>query len=172
MGRTLIVIGDVHGCYNTLVALIEKCPKGEQFCLVGDLIDRGPRSPRVVDLVLEHGWFCVMGNHEKMALESGIGRSQFKLWMMNGGEATRDSYDADPSYRTEPQKWLDHLRWMASLPSYIEFKDVRRLGRAAPLGFPCRLLTCRQMAALDTAIKEQVANDDVLWRCGERHPRL
>ena len=27
-----------------------------------------------------------MGNHEKMALESGIGRSQFQLWMMNGGE--------------------------------------------------------------------------------------
>ena len=81
----------MHGCYKTLVALIEKCPKDDQFCFVGDLIDRGPNSCGVVDLVLQQGWQCVMGNHEKMALESGIGRSQFQLWMMNGGEATRAS---------------------------------------------------------------------------------
>jgi hypothetical protein len=78
----------------------------------------------VVDLVLERGWLCVMGNHERMALESGIGRSQYKLWMMNGGEQTRQSYDTASSYQTEAQKWLEHLRWMASLPSYIEFKDT------------------------------------------------
>ena len=78
------MIGDVHGCYDTLVALIERCPKGDQICFVGDLIDRGPHSSRVVDLVIEKGWLCVMGNHEKMALESGIGRSQYQLWMWNG----------------------------------------------------------------------------------------
>ena len=158
----MIIIGDVHGCFDTLVALIDKCPKHDQFCFVGDLIDRGPQSSRVIDLILEHGWLCVMGNHEKMALESGIGRSQFKLWMMNGGEQTRHSYDASPSYQANPQKWLDHLRWMASLPSYIEFKDIRRSdGRHLLVSHAGFHLSSD--GTLDTAIREQVANDDVLW---------
>jgi Calcineurin-like phosphoesterase len=161
----LVVIGDVHGCFNTLVALIDKCPKDEQFCLVGDLIDRGPHSSRVVDLVIEQGWHCVMGNHEKMALESGISRSQYQLWMWNGGEATRASYHADPSYRSAPHKWLDHLRWMTRLPSYIEFRDLcRNDGR--------HLLVCHagfsrsSDGSLETAKKEQVANEEVLWHRG------
>jgi serine/threonine protein phosphatase 1 len=164
--RDLVVIGDVHGCYDTLVALIEKCPKDDQFCFVGDLIDRGPHSSRVVDLIMEQGWLCVMGNHEKMALESGIRRSQYTLWMWNGGEATRASYHTDPSYRSAPQKWLDHLRWMASLPSYIEFKDLRRDdGR--------HLLVCHagfsrsSDGSLETAKQEQVVNDEVLWHRGD-----
>jgi serine/threonine protein phosphatase 1 len=158
----LIIIGDVHGCFDTLVALIDKCPKDDQFCFVGDLIDRGPQSSRVVDLVLERGWLCVMGNHERMALESGIGRSQYKLWMMNGGEQTRQSYDTAASYRAEPQKWLEHLRWMGSLPSYIEFKDLRRSdGRHLLVSHAGFHLSSDD--TLDTAIKEQTANDDVLW---------
>jgi serine/threonine protein phosphatase 1 len=162
----LLVIGDVHGCYDTLLALIEKCPKDDQFCFVGDLIDRGPRSSRVVDLIVEQGWLCVMGNHEKMALESGIGRSQYKLWMWNGGEATRASYnDDDPSYRSAPHKWSDHLRWMASLPCYIEFKDICRDGR--------HLLVCHagfsrsSDGSLATAEQEQVLNEEVLWHRGD-----
>jgi serine/threonine protein phosphatase 1 len=107
-----------------------------------------------------------MGNHEKMALDSGIGRSQFELWMMNGGEATRASYHADPSYRGEPQKWLDHLRWLATLPSYIEFKDVRRQdGRhllVSHAGF-----SKSSDGTLEAAKQEQVANQEVLWRRGD-----
>src|SRR5262245_36104017 len=103
-----------------------------------------------------------MGNHERMALEAGIGRSQFKLWMMNGGEQTRQSYDASPSYRANPQKWLEHLRWMASLPSYIEFKDICRSdGRHLLVSHAGLHLSSD--GTLATAIKEQVANDDVLW---------
>jgi serine/threonine protein phosphatase 1 len=158
----LIIVGDVHGCYKTLLALIAKFPAGEQLCFVGDLIDRGPVSCRVVDLVLEQGWLCVMGNHERMALDSGTGRSKFQLWMMNGGQETKISYENASSYQAAPQKWLDHLRWMASLPRFIEFKDIRRDDRRHLLvshaGF-------HQFSdgTLETALKEQVANDDVLW---------
>jgi serine/threonine protein phosphatase 1 len=162
----LIIVGDVHGCFDTLVALIDKCPKDDQFCFVGDLIDRGPQSRRVVDLILEHGWLCVMGNHERMALESGIGRSQYRLWMLNGGEQTRLSYDAAPSYQANPQKWLDHLRWMARLPSYIEFKDIHRSdGRHLLVSHAGFHLSSD--GTLDTAMREQVANDEVLW--GREH---
>src|SRR5262245_27474364 len=103
-----------------------------------------------------------MGNHERMALEAGIGRSQFRLWMMNGGEQTRQSYDASPSNQANPQKSLEHLRWMASLPSYVEFKDICRSdGRHLLVSHAGFHLSSD--GTLETAIREQVANDDVLW---------
>lgn len=40
----IFIIGDVHGCYKTLLALIELFPnkQNSKICFVGDLIDKGP----------------------------------------------------------------------------------------------------------------------------------
>ncbi len=68
-----VVIGDVHGCIETLRALLEKVASllnGEPYKLyfVGDLIDRGPSSDRVCDLVMAKGATCVLGGHEEKML--------------------------------------------------------------------------------------------------------
>ena len=49
----IYIIGDVHGHYNELISLINKLPNkiDSKICFVGDLIDRGPDSKKVVDLV-------------------------------------------------------------------------------------------------------------------------
>ena len=72
----LDVIGDVHGEIEALSALLGhlgyapdgRHPAGRRAVFVGDLCDRGPDSPAVLDLVME--WVvagraqCVLGNHE------------------------------------------------------------------------------------------------------------
>ena len=74
------IIGDVHGCYDELVALLEKLgydtteryrivpPLGRKAIFLGDLVDRGPRIPEVLTLVwimVERGTaLCVPGNHD------------------------------------------------------------------------------------------------------------
>ena len=65
------IIGDVHGCYHTLYALLEQWnPKSEHLILVGDLIDRGNYSWLVVDkclsLLNDPSVFVTIlkGNHE------------------------------------------------------------------------------------------------------------
>ena len=69
MKRT-IIIGDVHGCHDELVALLEKCePRStDQFVFVGDLVDRGPKSVEVVQAVQElagrYNVVVLEGNHE------------------------------------------------------------------------------------------------------------
>lgn len=71
------VIGDVHGCFDELMTLIEKIEArdGEaQFILVGDLIDRGPKTWDVLQWALENitpdgKYQCMRGNHEQLALE-------------------------------------------------------------------------------------------------------
>lgn len=72
----LDIIGDVHGEIDALRALLRTLgysargehPAGRRLVFVGDLVDRGPDSPAVVDLVatlVEQGLAqCVLGNHE------------------------------------------------------------------------------------------------------------
>ena len=72
----LDVIGDVHGEIEALTSLLGhlgyaadgRHADGRRVVFVGDLCDRGPDSPAVLDLVM--GWVqagraqCVLGNHE------------------------------------------------------------------------------------------------------------
>jgi protein phosphatase len=75
------IIGDVHGCYDELCALLEKLgcavdrdactarpPPNRRLIFLGDLCDRGPKNPEVLRLVMrmtEGGSaLCVPGNHD------------------------------------------------------------------------------------------------------------
>jgi protein phosphatase len=74
------IIGDVHGCLDELVELVGKLgyteqpggawkhPEGRKLLFAGDLVDRGPKIPDVVRLVLESvnagTARCVPGNHD------------------------------------------------------------------------------------------------------------
>ena len=62
------IIGDIHGCYESLVELISHCsirPSDRIWC-VGDLINRGPHSHRVIEWAMsnESRLQIVLGNHE------------------------------------------------------------------------------------------------------------
>ena len=63
--ENIYIIGDAHGCYRSLLALIEQLPRkfDSKICLVGDMIDRGPASADVVELVRVRGYDAMMGNH-------------------------------------------------------------------------------------------------------------
>ena len=68
-GANLWVIGDVHGHYHTLRALIDQLNVAEDDAVVmlGDLIDRGPTSAHVVDYVRSTAnVHSIRGNHEQM----------------------------------------------------------------------------------------------------------
>ena len=80
----LDIIGDVHGCYDELQELLvslgyavevpgEGWPRvthseGRKAVFVGDLVDRGPRTPDVLKLVMgsvrSGTAYCVAGNHD------------------------------------------------------------------------------------------------------------
>jgi serine/threonine protein phosphatase 1 len=69
------VIGDVHGEIKSLKRLIKENTKNDIVVLVGDLIDRGLSSLKVIEYVIKKGFYTVKGNHEEMMLEN---RSTFK----------------------------------------------------------------------------------------------
>ena len=66
-----IIIGDVHGCLDELQELLAKCeynPDTTRVVLVGDLVNKGPKSAECVRYVREQGFACVRGNHDDVAL--------------------------------------------------------------------------------------------------------
>jgi diadenosine tetraphosphatase ApaH/serine/threonine PP2A family protein phosphatase len=67
MKSRTIVVGDIHGCYDELMALMEKVDLGEKdrVVSVGDLITKGPKSKEVLEVFMTDPRFTtVIGNHD------------------------------------------------------------------------------------------------------------
>ena len=78
------VVGDIHGHFSALEMLLLQVnfdPEHDRVFSVGDMIDRGPESWRVIEF-LNHPWFhSIMGNHEQMLLDSAFNPSIDKNWV-------------------------------------------------------------------------------------------
>lgn len=112
------IIGDIAGQYDALMALVDKMPEGE-IISVGDMVDRGPNSSKVIEYFMQPGRRAILGNHEHMMIDY-LTRGSFygrDIWFYNGGGATMRSY---------PDTGVpdDHLEWLQSLPKFIEIDDV------------------------------------------------
>jgi serine/threonine protein phosphatase 1 len=120
-----IIIGDVHGCHKTLLALLAKLPPGIPITMCGDLVDRGPNSRAVVKTVVDNGYDCVKGNHEDMMLQYAEETAlpefagQWSAFESNGGAITLKSYEA------YPEDLVAHVEWMKKLPIYLEYPELK-----------------------------------------------
>ncbi|WP_414527783.1 metallophosphoesterase family protein [Nodularia chucula] len=118
-----IVIGDVHGHYEGLMTLMEAIAPAadDQVYFLGDLIDRGPQSSKVVNFVKDNNYACLLGNHEQMLLKiltgENISTPAMQAWLYGGGQATIASYE-DANIPDE------HLDWLKTLPLYIDLGDI------------------------------------------------
>lgn len=116
------VVGDIHGHFSALEMLLLQVnfdPEHDRVFSVGDMIDRGPESWRVIEF-LNHPWFhSIMGNHEQMLLDSAFNPSIDKNWVnYNGGEW----------WRKIPEHYHDRIRSVVKrLPLAIEINT--RSGR-------------------------------------------
>jgi polynucleotide kinase-phosphatase len=88
------IIGDVHGCYAELTALLGQLgyvvrveaseirvtpPRGRRAIFLGDLVDRGPATPSVLRLVMgmvsRGDALCIPGNHDVKLMRKLQGRN-------------------------------------------------------------------------------------------------
>ena len=71
-GARLVIIGDIHGCYDELVELLDRvAPRADDVVVsVGDVVQKGPAAARCLDLWRERGYLAVKGNNEIKLLHS------------------------------------------------------------------------------------------------------
>jgi serine/threonine protein phosphatase 1 len=121
MPSRTIAIGDIHGCFHAFEALLNALSPTADDCLVllGDYVDRGPDSCRVIQRILELERHCtlvpLLGNHEVMLLEALKSLEWLVPWLGYGGQQTMDSYGGDPS-----QIPPGHLDFMRACRPYFE----------------------------------------------------
>jgi serine/threonine protein phosphatase 1 len=131
-GRDFI-IGDIHGCYDTLMNAMERASfnkEVDRLISVGDLIDRGPDSLKCLKLIYEPWFFPVRGNHEDMMINAFDDKSDKKgdlnLWLLNGGAWI---YRQDELFGDELQQLIAQLK---SLPLAIQIGDSIGVVHAEP----------------------------------------
>ena len=101
-------IGDIQGCFASLERLLEHCmfdPAQDKLWLVGDLVNRGPRSLETLRFVRNLGSasITVLGNHDLSLLMAAEGFGK------RGKGDTFDELLAAPD-RDELLHWLRHQR--------------------------------------------------------------
>ena len=68
-------MGDVHGCRDELVELVERAGV-DRVVLVGDLFTKGPDPAGVYRLVRGNEWSAVLGNHDLRLLRALGGKRE------------------------------------------------------------------------------------------------
>jgi serine/threonine protein phosphatase 1 len=109
-----LVIGDIHGCWVELQALLDKAGlrADDTILAVGDIVDRGPETPQVLDFFRNAPSAQVlMGNHERKHVRASRGEIQLSL------SQRISEYQLAGRYPEE-------VFWMCSLPLFTEFPEA------------------------------------------------
>ncbi|EAW06579.1 metallophosphoesterase family protein [Aspergillus clavatus NRRL 1] len=156
--RRLVIVGDVHGMSKSLQALLDKVAfdqsNGDHLILVGDLFNKGPDSPGVVDLAIKLGASAVRGNHDNAVLDAAaeikasggsllpseadvpgdIARGRQipgKCASATAGSGMRHSAT---TYSTARALSTDRLDWLAALPLIVRVKLKLPPSPTSPFG--------------------------------------
>lgn len=117
------IIGDVHGCYDELKELLSQLgyqpredgvlhhAEGRKAVFLGDLVDRGPKTPEVLQLVMSMvssgTGLCVVGNHDAKLLKKLKGRD---VRITHGLKESLEQLESHPvEFKAQASKFIDKL---------------------------------------------------------------
>jgi hypothetical protein len=130
----LDIVGDIHGEIDALRSLMSVLgyetngahPSGRRLVFIGDLSDRGPDSPAVLDLVsglVTRGLAqCLLGNHELNLLREA--RKEGNGWYFEDNHDQADGKFFD-SRSLKSGKRPELRAFLAELPIALERADLR-----------------------------------------------
>ena len=113
VGKNLLIIGDVHGCYDEMQEIInaakQKSSKPLFMICVGDMLRKGPKNIEVIQyLMAADNILCVRGNHEQSILK--------KLYDINHIFSNEDTWIKDLTARG--------IEFLSDLPYTISIPDL------------------------------------------------
>lgn len=109
-GEVIYAIGDIHGCFELLIDLLNRISTDFQesrkqyplltslkIVFLGDYIDRGPDSYKVIEFLSTFNprgveVVFLKGNHEQVLLDVLEDPTKIPDWLFYGGDATLQSY--------------------------------------------------------------------------------
>ena len=134
------ILGDIHGCYDTLISLLEKMDyqlidgcyqhATRKLIFAGDFIDRGPKELAVIDCakaMVEGGHaLAVMGNHEFNAIAYATPDPKDGGFLRRHSERNQRNHQAFlDEVEHDPERYQDVIDWFYTLPMWLEFDNLR-----------------------------------------------
>ncbi|MFH1216416.1 MAG: metallophosphoesterase family protein [Pseudomonadota bacterium] len=131
----IFAIGDIHGCYAKLRDLLDRLPYKpgrDRLIFLGDYLNRGPDSARVLELLCElqsrdPRVVALFGNHEYLLMEYQRSGDTALLPYLRamGLDATLTSYRPGGSVNLQSLDFLprEHLAFLQSLAPYWETEN-------------------------------------------------
>lgn len=138
------IIGDVHGCANTLEKLLDKLGyrldsgvyhhQQRQAIFVGDILDRGPHireTLHIVKKMVDAGTAqCVMGNHEFNILcyttpIKDLESEETRFIRPHNVRNNRLVAETLTQFSPYPEEWRVFLDWFVTLPLFLEMPGFR-----------------------------------------------
>jgi len=115
------VIGDIHGCYETLRSLIKnklELTQYDQLFLMGDYINKGPQSKKTLNYIIKlikkgYKVYPLRGNHEDELLNTAKEEPAILRWLCR----------KSPDLLKEGKVRNKHLKFINSLPYYYELDN-------------------------------------------------
>jgi predicted phosphodiesterase len=110
MNGRIIAIGDIHGCHQEFAELLARLAltQDDQLVLLGDLVNRGPDTSKVIDLARANRALSLLGNHELRLLN--YRKSKDTVFLKEG--------DTETIEKLRPEDWA-YLETMV-LTHYVE----------------------------------------------------
>lgn len=112
-GVRIYAVGDIHGCADLLEGVLRRIDEHiganpiarPTLVFIGDYIDRGPSSRKVLDLLIatakQRKTVFLKGNHEAFLLDFIRDPNVLKQWGKNGGFETLMSYGLRPTHKSD-----------------------------------------------------------------------
>ncbi|MBI5557548.1 MAG: serine/threonine protein phosphatase [Deltaproteobacteria bacterium] len=132
MSKTF-AIGDIHGCHGSLLALLDNIQPDlsrDTLIFLGDYIDRGPDSKKVVSEIIRlmeeapGRVIPLMGNHEQIFLATLAGE-EHEFFLRMGGDSTLISYGIKPPFSGQLASFIpvSHFHFFRELLLFWEDRD-------------------------------------------------
>lgn len=114
---------------ETLLEQIDFDEDSDHLVFTGNLIDKGPDSLGVVDLVRKYSASCVRGNHEDRILVLRHDLIAAKI-LEDTSQDDEDDFGQDPSGRKLAREMSDEqAKWLDTCPVILNIGQIKGLGQ-------------------------------------------
>lgn len=170
MGERVYAVGDIHGCWNETRALLNLIKRDNEYrdkcrthiIFLGDIIDRGPDSKRVIELLMEFPIpyadpLFIKGNHEEIVVRALTNEPNLlPRWLEYGGYECAASYGVSKA-ELEGRDFIaiqhmlrsaipkQHLQFLHGFVDYVKFGDYLFTHAGIMPGVPLSKQTSRSL---------------------------
>ena len=113
--ESLIAIGDLQGCFESLMGLLDQLPRSASLIFLGDIVNRGPESLKTLRFVKD---LC-----EKKRARIILGNHDLHLLAVAATGKTPSAHDTITDILQSPDR-EELLGWLASQPLVLNTEEA------------------------------------------------